>query len=341
MKYIHILILTFVCFGCTHTTEISLNESMVKFSDFPSNDSLMFVTRSDEILDEPAKILFNGNTLIIKTFCRGKDKHLVVYSLAENKIINELIEYGDGPEAMLSCEIGFLDDKLWLYDMSKMNIGLVSIDSLLLAHPNIDRYKLNSHYYYRTAMLNDSIMLGTNDMSSKSKIAYVNLKTGVVAGRGDYAYLNENINLGTLIDACSCYVDINPKTKDIVLAYRYTDVIEIYNCKGELKYSLHGPECFDIKFRSNGVSMVKTKDTRKAYVNSYVTEKNIYLLYSGCKKNEANWANGTELYVFSWEGQPQKKYILDQPIYTFAVDEDRGVIYSYSIQKDELVKAYI
>ena len=87
--------------------------------------------------------------------------------------------------------------------------------------------------------------------------------------------------------------------------------------------------------------MVKTKDTRKAYVNSYVTEKNIYLLYSGCKKNEANWANGTELYVFSWEGQPQKKYILDQPIYTFAVDEDRGVIYSYSIQKDELVKAYI
>ena len=154
-------------------------------------------------------------------------------------------------------------------------------------------------------------------------------------------YATRIINLGTLIDACSCYVDINPKTKDIVLAYRYTDVIEIYNCKGELKYSLHGPECFDIKFRSNGVSMVKTKDTRKAYVNSYVTEKNIYLLYSGCKKNEANWANGTELYVFSWEGQPQKKYILDQPIYTFAVDEDRGVIYSYSIQKDELVKAYI
>lgn len=341
MKNIFLIILILSCLGCTDTIEVQLNKSVAKFNRFSSNDSLIFLTMSDEVLDEPATILLSGNNLIIKTFCRSKDKYLLIYSLAENKILNELIEYGDGPKEMLSCDIGFLGDKLWLYDMSKMSIGLVSVDSLLSNDPNIIRYKLNTQYYYKTSMLNDSIMLGTNDMSSKFKIAYVNLNTGIITRQGNYSYLNENINLGALIDASSCYVNINPVTKDIVLSYRYTDVVEIYNSEGEIKYALQGPECFDIKFRSNGISMATTKETRKAYVNSYVTEKYIYLLYSGCSRGEENWANGTEIFVFSWDGIPQKRYILNEPIYTFAVDEDKHMIYSYSIQRDKLIKAYI
>lgn len=339
MKIIYAAILTFLCCGCMHTTEIKLNEFVVEFDDFSFRDSLEFVTMSDEILDEPAKILLYENLLVIKTFCKNRDNFLTVYSLEENKIINELVSYGDGPGEMLSCDIGLFDNKLWLYDMSKMNIGFVSVDSLMINRPSIARYKLNNHPYYRVAMLNDSIMLGTNDMSSKSKISYVNINTGTVIGRGEYSYLNNSIDLGALIDACSCYVDVNPMTKDIILSYRYTDVVEFYDCKGQIKSALQGPECFDITFRPNGMSMAKTKDTRKAYVNSYVTEKYIYLLYSGCNRTEDNWANGTEIFVFSWDGRPQKRYILSQPVYAFAVDEDKQVIYSYSVQKDELIKA--
>lgn len=72
-----------------------------------------------------------------------------------------------------------------------------------------------------------------------------------------------------------------------------------------------------------------------------MTENSIYLLFSGGKRNKKNWATGNEIYVFSWDGKSKKRYVLEQPIYTFAVDEDKNVIYSYSLQTEELIKAGI
>lgn len=344
MKYIYLIISVLFCAGCTSNIKIKINDSAVQFSSFPSTDSLKFVAISDQVLEEPSKILLQGDKMIIETFCRAKDKHVIIYSLSENRIINEIIKYGEGPGEMLSCDIGMINDKLWLYDLSKMQIGFASMDSFLLGAANIIQNNLDGHYYYNTAMLNDSIMLGTNDMTNNLKITYVNLNTGSVSGRGSYAYLDDNIALEALIDASSCYIDVNPTTKDILLSYRYTDMIEIYNSEGEIKHALQGPMCFDVEFQvtnNNNASMAKTKETRKAYVNSYVTGNYIYLLFSGCKRDEKNWANGNEIHVFSWDGKPQKRYVLEQPIYTFAVDEDKHVIYSYSLQSEELIQANI
>ena len=93
--------------------------------------------------------------------------------------------------------------------------------------------------------------------------------------------------------------------------------------------------------RGTGSGMGKTEDTRKAFVNSYATENAIYLLYSGNKRTEENWAYGSEIFVYSWDGTPLKRYLLDRPVYTFAVDETKKVIYSYSLKSDELVKGQI
>lgn len=82
-------------------------------------------------------------------------------------------------------------------------------------------------------------------------------------------------------------------------------------------------------------------ENRKAFVKTYSTENYIYLLYSGCTKLEENWSNGTEIYVYSWDGKPVKRYILKEPIYTFSVDEEEGFIYSFSLKTSELIKAVI
>ena len=344
MKYIYLIISIFLYIGCAKDIKIKLNDSVVQFSSFPSIDTLKFVAISNQLLEEPSKMLLQGDKMIIETFCKAKDKHIAIYSLSENRIINEIIKYGEGPDEMLSCDIDMVNNKLWLYDISKKRIGFIPIDSLLLDTPNIIQHKTNAHYY-NTAMLNDSIMLGTNDMSKDSKIAYVNINTNSVTSRGKYAYLDQSIALEALIDASSCYINVNPATKDILLSYRYTDMIEIYNSEGEIKYALQGPKCFDIEFqavKAKGHSrMAKTQKTRKAYVNSYVTKNAIYLLMSGCKRNEKDWANGTEIHVFSWDGEPKKQYVLKEPIYTFAIDEDKRVIYSYSLQTEELLKAML
>lgn len=343
MKYIYIILSVFLCLGCADKVKIQLNDSAVNFESFPTKDSLKFIVISDQILEEPSKILLSGDNLIVQTFCKAQNNHVTIYSLTENRVLNEVVKFGDGPKELISCDIEILDDKLWLYDMSKMRIGFAPVDSFLLSTPYIEQKKINSRYYYNTAMLNDSIMLGTNDLISHSKITYINLRSDVITGKGEYSYLDNDTDLEALKDASSCYIDVNPQTKDILLTYRYTDMIEIYNSEGELKHALHGPVGFDIEFqtaRNNGISsMAKTKNTRKAYVNTYVTGDYVYLLFSGCKRNERNWAFGSVIYVFTWDGKPKKQYFLEQPIYTFAVDEDKQILYSYLMQTEELVKA--
>lgn len=131
MKYIYMIQSVFLCFGCAKDTKIKLNDSTVQFSSFPSTDSLSFVAISDQLLEEPSKMVLQGDKMIIETFCRAKDKHIAIYSLAENRIVNEIIKYGEGPGEMLGCDIGLINNKLWLYDISKMQIGFVPTDSLV------------------------------------------------------------------------------------------------------------------------------------------------------------------------------------------------------------------
>jgi hypothetical protein len=343
MKKIYLIILIF-CAGCTNGIKIKVNDSAIQFNLFPSTGSLTFTALSDELLEEPATMILYQDKLIIGTFCKGHDKHVAIFSLDKNRILKEMIGYGQGPEEMLSCKIGLFEDKIWLYDMTKRRIGIVAVDSFLMyKQPVISQHRLELHYY-TVAMFSDSIILGTNDLTSSSKISYINLNTNSISVQGDYAYLPDDTPLSASIDAASCYVAVNPVTKDILLSYRYTDMIEIYTPDGKLKHALHGPMGFDIDFqaqtRENYSFMAKTRNTRKAYVDTpCVTEKNIYLLFSGCKRNEENWSSGTELHVFSWDGRPLKRYLLEEPLRTFVIDESRQIIYAYSLITEELIKA--
>ena len=147
MKYIYLIISIFLYIGCAKDIKIKLNDSVVQFSSFPSTDTLKFVAISNQLLEEPSKMLLQGDKMIIETFCKAKDKHIAIYSLSENRIVNEIIKYGEGPDEMLSCDIDMVNNKLWLYDISKKRIGFIPIDSLLLDTPNIIQHKTNAHYY--------------------------------------------------------------------------------------------------------------------------------------------------------------------------------------------------
>lgn len=343
MRNIILIIFSSCLFACVGRENVVLNEATKEFETFRMEDSLIFTSLSDVFIDEPSDMLLYDNHLFIKTFGRAKEKHISVYSIEGDSILTEQVGIGNGPDEMIGCEMNRLDNDLWLYDVSKMRISKMKMDSLCSSSsPQMDHYKLD-RYYYRTAMLNDSIMLGTNDYSDEKamKISFVNLKTGEVLKRGQFSYINQSVDLPPLIDAYSCYVDVNPKTKDVLLSYRYTDVIEIYNMYGDLKYALQGPDCFNVEYQplSNGKGMGKVPKTRKAFVNSYVTENFIYLLFSGCKKGEKNWANGTQLFVFTWDGKPYKRYCLEEPIYSFAIDELQRKIYSFSLNTETLIVA--
>lgn len=344
MKSVYMILLGLIILSisCNKEKDIVISNEITSFNNFPSEDSLYFTTihiaNDDTTLYDPNKIYFWNKHLIIQNSLNGEGEFIALYSLDSNKTVNTLATRGNGPDDFLDCKICIHKNSLWMYDMLKNRISSISLDSILAKKTKTKHHILNKGYYYSFEMLNDSILLGTNNVMTDYKISIENINTLDITQKGEYGYYNKSISKSALNDATKCYINTNPQCEKIVLSYRYTDIIEIFNLKGEIKHTLHGPECFDIMLRPIKNRMKKSKKTKKAFVSTYTTEKNIYLLYSGSKRNEENWSYGTQLFVYSWDGIPLKRYFLNEPIYTFAIDETNKMMYSYSILNDNFLK---
>ncbi|MBA7556081.1 hypothetical protein ES705_48779 [subsurface metagenome] len=129
------------------------------------------------------------------------------------------------------------------------------------------------------------------------------------------------------------------------MTYRYTDVIEIFDVKKKTCKTIKGPEGFDVEFDVRNFPgyyfMGKNEKTRKAFVSGTVSDNYIYILYSGCLRDEENWSYGQSIYIYDWEGNPVKKIILDRSVYTIGVSEDDSRLYSYDLQTGFLIYANI
>ncbi len=343
MKYLIFIIFLISVDSCISHEKLRVNEKGTTFTEFPESDTLRFSPIFNGVLGKLRYILKHRDYLILSKINYEKSKWIVIYSLKEKCIIKELINYGRGPDEMLSCSIGKFDDKIWLQDKIKSEIFIIPLDSFMLdGLSNTKKHKVNM-WSYSTALVNDSIMLGTNTFINAYKISYSNLENGNNWGKGSYSALSQNIPLGSLIDACSCYINVQPNSGKIALSYRYTDLLEIYDINGNLIHAIHGPNNFDVEFNAvskNGHDiMAKNRRTIKAFVSSFVTNEHIYLLFSGRKRNEAEWPYGRNIFVYSWDGEPQKSLYIDFPIYSFCVDNSEQIVYSYSMTTGELIKA--
>jgi len=130
--------------------------------------------------------------------------------------------------------------------------------------------------------------------------------------------------------------------KKLALAYMYSDLLEIYNETGELIKRIHGPDCFypqlslaDKTKNGNGLIYIKPKeDARSGYCQIAVSDNEIWLQYSGQNyKKEVHSENRT-LFVFDWEGNPLRRYVLDHSFFTFTVDAKNKTIYTYRILEE-------
>jgi hypothetical protein len=79
------------------------------------------------------------------------------------------------------------------------------------------------------------------------------------------------------------------------------------------------------------------------FTEPYVTEKYIYVMWINRQKQdvEADFENfKPELMIFDWNGNPVKRYALNQPIITFAVVEDLKKLYGVSFFENDINTIY-
>lgn len=122
-------------------------------------------------------------------------------------------------------------------------------------------------------------------------------------------------------------------TDRVAVCHFFTDLIDIYDDKGNLIKELHGPDHFTSQFKEfkeeNIVGSKPVQETyRDAFYSPYGTKDYLYVLYNGKYLNDPQYKlSANEIFAFDWDGSLKKHFVLDKGISRMVVDENHRKIY--------------
>ncbi|RZS98411.1 BF3164 family lipoprotein [Cecembia calidifontis] len=280
-------------------------------------DSLLFVSAANQP--------FN-----VKVFDTNKD----------NELIGEIFENGMGPSETLSVfNLIFLDDgtvwvhdvvstlmKRFLFDIKGDAILVEEIESLAFMNPILSSVYLRNDQFYTT----------TQAIVPLSRFLVYSREGDEISGVGNYPDYGIEMPPMVAVDVFSGQLISNPQKDKMVLAYEYTDLIELYDEKANLLKRIHGPHQFvpdfDIGDRSGTPYMKRVfNKTQHAYKSLAASEELIFLLYANGKtvkpgEGEAS-IHHNKVLAIDWEGNPLAFYELDHAVTSIAVDWEKRIIY--------------
>ena len=177
------------------------------------------------------------------------------------------------------------------------------------------------------------------------RLVFYNSKGEKESTIGEYPYYGKKLSHIEKMESFLSMIAVNQKYQRIYLFGMNTDLIEMYDFKGQLIKKMHGPELFfpQIKEITNGEysKAVKSDDFRFAYCNPIVIEDEIYVSYSGnIQKKDEEFAPINQILVFDKDCNPIRRYTLSKPIIMFSVDPKTKYIYSTSNIPDYHVIIY-
>lgn len=341
-----IFIALILSFSACTMDKIILNNKTTLISEFPEKDTVIF-KEIFEYQDEPQAFTIADSTLIMLNFGLS-GFFLNNYSLKTKKLSKGYLGQGRGPEEALSASrFGVTGNNLWVYDVTSKKFLIAEKTEVLADSVDVifKHYPLQEQYI-RMDFLDSLHFLAVNNLQTLSKIEEVNMLSGETTNKmGNFENIPDDVPLAIVKDAYTAYIFLNPSKSKAVLPYRFTDVVEIYDLDKGTNIAVKGPEQFDVIFkeeqRQGNYYMGKKQDTRKAFVNGAVTEKYIYLLYSGHSYTHEDWSYGRYIHVYDWQGSPIKKLALDRYIYAFIVSQDNKTIYSYGRETGYVLESNI
>lgn len=348
MKKIIILITMCLLFGC-NKDKILLNKDVTYFSKFPIEKKVFFKDLYEFKEGEAEGLHLVDSTLIILNGSGNKKFFFYNYSLKSKKISNGYLHLGRGPgEGIGIWASGICSDRLWAFDFTTKKILTVNKKEILLDSfsSSFNEYTFKTRYY-RLDFINSSSFYTVSNQLSTYKVQEIDFISGnLIKEFGEFGNIPSDMPLDLCKDVYTSYIYSNPSKKKLVVPYRFTDVVEIYDLKTETSIAIQGPENFDVDFnfgedKDYGFFMLATDKTKKAFVNGAVTNEYIYLIYSGHFDEEERGSYGKYIFVYDWEGNPIKKIELDCYIYSLAVSEDNKTIYSQNVDTGYLVQAKI
>lgn len=329
-----LLLITCVLFSCSKKDKY-YDAQVFGFDDFKNEIKLEGrVLEFDDLILRPTSVLVFDSILI--TLGYDGEKFCNVYNLNTGKKVGERIMKGQGPNEMIMPQ--FIDNdrkSVQFVDMATSIIYQYALDDFI-HNPDpqpISKAKLEENISSVMQMLGKDV-IGYSYFKEHQLYAF-NMSGNKTNEFADFP--PSSISYSNIEKTDAFYMGFTSNLVDkIAICYYMTDLIEIYNSTGTLLKRIHGPEHFFSYFTEvqNGgdISSIPVKGKNR---DSYFSPKNggdhIFVLYNGGYVDEKGHSSSCKkLFSFSWEGVPENIYLLNDPIFTFCVDEKQKKIYGIS-----------
>lgn len=294
----------------------------------------------DSFLWTPTDIFFNDSLLFVSN-SGGLDLNVDVYSFIgrKGKKIGSIIPTGAGPNEMLSVAGMIFQEKhsFWAFDVVSAqfkNFQLIRKKDTVYAEST------NSTIYFKVPIFNAE-MIGTKIVTTTQLMTPLNRFftydfEGNLEAKGTYPTYQTKVDLpnSAIPDIFLACMSAKPNGEKFVLAYKYTDLIEIYNDSLEYTLRIQGPHIFlpdfDLMPRGNHLFMRPNyKKTRLGYRDVVAGPNGFMLLYGNgsLRKTGIEGLHYKHILFMDWEGNLLKYYELDEGIIQLTVDWKNQLLY--------------
>lgn len=309
--------------------------SFVEYEDFKDVKELKAEhVNVDSLLLKPIQLQVYDSVLMLMNSRAEKMVHLV--DLRTNQMIAEHVTVGQGPDEMLIPRFAEVtDNSVILSDLMSSVIQKYDMkDFLQVEAPAVSqRVQLAKRAFGEARLLQEGFVAPARNASF---LMYKYDEKGLVVDSiGSYPEVDWQPTDVEKLDMFA-YSMVTNLTDRIAVFYNWADRIDFYDKNGTLMKRVAGPQKFVSKYkevrRGKVTSSMGVKgETRDAYFAPQRVGDEVWVLFSGKSSEEEGYSIlANTIYVYDWDGNPQRILKLDQGVFAFAVDAKNRVIYGIS-----------
>ena len=341
---ITLLFLSFFLFiSCDHKHK-EYAKGVLFYSGFPHERELIgeVIELDTALLRYPFRIRIEGDRVIVMDL-HGLDHYGHLFQYPSFQYLSSFGKRGDSPTEMLSLENFRLQNHVvWTLDANKSELTRLDFsssgDSLLRDETvTLDEDILRPLDF---AIYNDTTFV-IPDYSGESRFLKVDCKGKLIEKIGTIPTTNKKAlqeARPALAQAWRSFLDYNSHNSVLATVTQLGEVVEIYNLK-DSTHVIRVGEYDEPEFKvSDGYGM---PTGIMGFSDVQVTDSAIYTVFHGTSFKEIARQSGRlpdggkYIYVFSLEGEPLCKYVLDHYIYGIWVDEDTKTIIATDVNDDQ------
>ncbi|MDR1369560.1 MAG: TolB-like 6-bladed beta-propeller domain-containing protein [Dysgonamonadaceae bacterium] len=329
-----IFVIAIVVSSCnTNDKRYFAGEDTFKMEDLETFKLEGVIMQFNDTIMHPVGIDVKDTLLFLKN--RSTEYVYDIYNLNSNEKLNECLTIGQGPdEFIFPLIIQSPDANVRIYDKGKTILKEYVVSDLLDNHypVSIKTIPLGNHSSDKAVVLSDGNILASINTLPRGGFDLYDSNGIFLDSIGKFPeFTSKNLSDMEKIHSFRNGFTTN-MTDRIVTSYLYTDLIEVYDFKGNCIKRMHGPHqielAMDLRSAGGGYTGAQTikGKTYKCYSSPVYAGDEVFILYFG-ELWEDYQERDFKIMVFDWDGNPLRMYELDTHLFTFTVDPEHRIIY--------------